>query len=94
MIEREVRLRACANRDFVLRGELARARNKVGMQVRIERVGQAQSQSLGDANVLVNVAFGINDDGLSRLFGGDEVRRVAQIFVNEGFNEHVSFSLL
>lgn len=75
-------------------GELADAGEEVGVDVGFGGVGDAEFLSRGEFDVAVDVAFGVDDDGLARAGAADEVGGLREAFVVEHADEHGRFPWL
>ena len=69
-------------------GELAHAREKVRVDVRLRRRDDAQPVGRGDLLVAVDVALGVDDDRLADLLATDEVGGFGKLLVVDLSEEH------
>ena len=69
-------------------GQRPRAGDEVGVDVRLRHVRDRELVGLGDGEVLVDVAVGVDDDRLARLVAGDDVRRLGQHVFVEAAQQH------
>src|SRR3954447_26241504 len=65
------------------------ARDVVGMRMRLERAHDAHVLLLGRDEVLLDRVGGVDDDRFVRLFVADEIRRTAEVVVDELPEDHV-----
>ena len=81
---------ACA----VLEREAAVSRDVVGVVVRLDDANDLHAVPLRLGDVLLDRVRGIDDDRLARGFGADEVRRAAEVGIDELAEEHGGTPLL
>jgi hypothetical protein len=70
--------------------ELARARDVVGMDVRLRHVRDAELLGGGRREVGFDVAVGVDDDRLAGGGAADEVGRLREPLIVESLEEHVT----
>jgi hypothetical protein len=69
-------------------GQLARAAEEVGVDVRLGHGGDFQSLARGGVEVAVDVALGIDHQGLPRVGAADEVGVLGELVVDDLAKEH------
>src|SRR5207245_11616067 len=69
-------------------GESPRARNVVGVHVRLERVGNENGQPRGGVQVGVDVTVRIDEKGDPGIRVRDEVARMTEAAIEELFDQH------
>jgi hypothetical protein len=69
-------------------GELAAAGLVVGVDVRFGDGGDAHAVVLGEADEGVDVAAGVDDDGLAGGLAADEVAALGEVLVVDGLKQH------
>ena len=69
-------------------GQLAAARDVIGVDVRLGHVRHARALGLGRPNVLLDVAVRVDDQGLARLGTSDDVARLRQGRFEQTLEEH------
>ena len=78
------------DRDPVLERQTAVPRDVVGVGVRLERAHDSHAFLSCCREVLLDRIGGIDDDRLVRLFVADEIRRAAEVVVDELPEDHAS----
>ncbi len=68
--------------------QLARTGDEVRVDVRLGGRHDAQPVGLGQIDVPVDVALGIDDDRLARLLTPDQIRRLGELLVVDHPHEH------
>src|SRR5687768_13466429 len=89
MLEAEAGRGADGHLGAGLGGQLAGAGDEVVVDVGVEDVGDGDAVLFGGVAVAVYVAQGVDEKRGAGGVRADEVGRVAQAFVNEGFDEEV-----
>jgi hypothetical protein len=73
-------------------GELARAGHEIGMDVRLDRIGDRQAVPIGEARIRIDVASRIDDCRFARTRTGDEIGALCEPFVREPLKHEVKSS--
>jgi hypothetical protein len=69
-------------------GELATARQVVGVDVGLRDVRDANALFSGGAKVLIDVAIGVDHHGVAGVHRADEITRLGELGVVEASNQH------
>ena len=83
-----LRRRMDRDRDSMRQRQTPVSRDVVGVRVRLERARDLHALLLGRCEVLLDRVGGIDDNRLLRLLIADEIRRAAEIVVDELPEDH------